>query len=60
MAQVREKLNAIIKKNLSQSIGFPAMARGKIIATKTDMTSVSLKKFLCFVILFFPNVSPPP
>jgi hypothetical protein len=43
MAQGREKLNAIIKKNLSQSIGFPVMAKGKIIPTKIETTRVTQK-----------------
>jgi hypothetical protein len=42
MAQVREKLSAIIKKKVSQSIGLPVMARGKIIATKMEIRRVIL------------------
>jgi len=42
MAQVREKLIAIIKKKVSQSIGFPIKANGKIIAAKMEIRRVIL------------------
>lgn len=50
MAQTREKLNAIIKKNLSQSIGLVVMARGNVIPIKIDTANVGIKKFFCFLI----------
>lgn len=43
MAQVREKLNAIIKKNQSQSIGLGNKKKGNIIPAKMETTDVSLK-----------------
>jgi hypothetical protein len=43
MAQVREKLKTIIKKNLSQSIGVGNKEKGNIIPAKMETTNVSLK-----------------